>query len=250
MSSAGSEEQVVESDGSPGWFLLNVLQAIYTGLWSAFWIAAALVMLILTGGRRVPLAMARHFWGPGLLKGAGATLEISGRENIDPKTPYVFVANHQSMIDIPVAFAAIPVNVRFVLKRELFYVPFIGWYAWAMGMVFIDRKQRQQAVQTLQRAASTVRDGASVIAFPEGTRSRPGEIGAFKKGVFHLAIASGVPVVPIAIHGAGKVLARDGFKVRPGKIRVAIGKPIPTQGLDADQVLNKARSEILALYQP
>src|SRR5687768_12680185 len=87
-----------------GWALLNVFQAIYTATWSAFWISAALIVLLVTFSRRWSLAMARRYWGPGLVRGAGATLVVEGADKIDPGRGYVFVSNHQSMIDIPVAF--------------------------------------------------------------------------------------------------------------------------------------------------
>lgn len=231
------------------WLLINGLQALYTALWSAFWITAALVVLLLTASRRAPLAMARRFWGPGLLQGAGAKLCVQGVERIDPSRPYVFVSNHQSMIDVPVVFAAIPVNVRFVLKKELQRVPFIGWYAWAMGMIFVDRARRTQALGAISRAAAVVKNGASVVTFAEGTRSRDGRTGVFKKGAFHLALAAGVPVVPLSIRGAVEVLPRDGFRVRPGTITVHIGEPVETASWDPDDLeglVARVRREVIA----
>jgi 1-acyl-sn-glycerol-3-phosphate acyltransferase len=229
------------------WTLINVVQAIYTGLWSAFCISAALLMLVLTFGRRVPLAMARRMWGPGLLKGAGAKLDLRGGVAATSKS-YVFVSNHQSMIDIPVIFAALPVNIRFVLKQELKNVPFIGWYAWAMGMIFVDRRRRARSVLTLRAAAEKIKAGASIAAFPEGTRARDGQMKPFKKGVFDLAVAAGVPVVPVAIRGAVDVLPSDGFRVRPGTIHVAIGEPISSEGIEVDELAKIAHTKVVELY--
>ena len=237
--------------GGLGWLLANIVQAIFTALWCAFWISSAIIVRVLTFTTKIALSMARWGWAPGLLYGAGAKMEIEGLDRFDPKKPYVFVSNHQSMIDIAVVYYSIPQNVRFVLKRELKYVPFIGWYGAAMGMFFVDRRNRPQAIASLQRAAELIRRGASVIAFAEGTRSRTGELLPFKKGPFVLAIEAGVEVVPLAISGAVDVLPADGFRVRPGTIRVAFGTPISTTGLSVEErgeIAERAERAVAALY--
>jgi 1-acyl-sn-glycerol-3-phosphate acyltransferase len=220
--------------GRWGWRAWNTLQLVYTIAWTAGCITLALFVLLVTGGRRrVPLRMAARLWAPGLMLGAGAKLQVEGLQHVDFSQPYVFVANHQSIIDICALFRALPVPVRFVIKQELAKVPFIGWYARAMGMVFIERGHAREAATRLHGVVSIVRGGASLCAFPEGTRSRDGTVGPFKGGAFQVALQAGVPVVPIAISGSGAVLPASGFKVRPGTIHVRIGKPIPTAGLHA-----------------
>ena len=119
--------------------------------------------------------------------------------------------NHQSSLDIVVAFMVLPVNLRFVAKHVLKYVPFLGWYMWATGMIFVHRGRRGAAMGSLVEAAARVRDGASVLVFPEGTRSRDGNVQAFKKGAFVLASQAGVPIVPVAIEGSGRCFPPDGF---------------------------------------
>ncbi|HET6806721.1 MAG TPA: lysophospholipid acyltransferase family protein [Frateuria sp.] len=213
------------------WAPLNALQLLFTLLWTAGWICLALVVRLLTGGRHWPLRMASRCWAPGLLHGAGVRLEVHGLDRIDWSRPHVFVANHQSMIDICALFRALPVPVRFVLKQELARVPFVGWYARAMGMVFIERASARSSARRLQAAVDTVRGGANVCAFPEGTRSRDGRVGAFKGGAFRLAIDAGAAIVPVAIEGSGRVLPAAGFRVRPGRIVVRVGEPLATQGL-------------------
>ena len=215
----------------PAW---NALQLIYTIAWSAGCITLALLVLLLCGGnRRIPLRMASWLWAPGLLFGAGATLRVEGLERVDFSRPHVFVANHQSIIDICALFRALPVPLRFVIKQEIEQVPFVGWYARAMGMVFIQRGHAREAAERLHGIVSLVRGGASLCAFPEGTRSRDGSMRPFKGGAFQVALQAGVPVVPIAIDGSGAVLPTSGFRVRPGTITVRIGDPIPTTGLHA-----------------
>jgi len=231
------------------WALFNALQLLFTLLWTAAWICLALVVRLLTGGRHWPLRMASRCWAPGLLHGAGARLEVHGLERVDWSQPHVFVANHQSMIDICALFRALPVPVRFVLKQELAKVPFVGWYARSMGMVFIERGSARSSARRLHAAVAMLRGGASVCAFPEGTRSR-GRVGPFKGGAFQLAIEAGVGVVPVAIEGSGKVLPAAGFRVRPGRIVVRLGEPMPTQGLvphERGALAQRAREAVIAL---
>jgi 1-acyl-sn-glycerol-3-phosphate acyltransferase len=234
------------------WLLFNALQLLFTLLWTAGWICLALLVRVLTGGRHWPLRMASRCWAPGLLHGAGARLEVHGLERVDWSRPHVFVANHQSMIDICALFRALPVPVRFVLKQELAKVPFVGWYARAMGMVFIERASARSSARRLHAAVDVVRGGASVCAFPEGTRSRDGRVGPFKGGAFQLAIEAGVCVVPVAIEGSGRVLPASGFRVRPGIIVLRIGDPLPTQGLaphDRNTLAQQARAAVVALLE-
>jgi len=233
------------------WALFNALQLLFTLLWTAGWICLALVVRLLTGGRHWPLRMASRCWAPGLLHGAGARLKVCGLERIDWSKPHVFVANHQSMIDICALFRALPVPVRFVLKQELAKVPFVGWYARSMGMVFIERASARSSARRLHAAVDIVRGGASVCAFPEGTRGR-GRVGPFKGGAFQLAIEAGVSVVPVAIEGSGRVLPGAGFRVRPGRIAVRIGDPLPTQGLvphERGALARQAREAVVALLE-
>ena len=215
-----------------GWKALNALQLIYTIAWTAGCIVLALIVKAANGGRtHLPLRMAARLWAPGLLHGALARLRVEGLEHVNFSRPHVFVANHQSIIDICALFRALPIPLRFVLKQELRKVPFIGWYAAAMGMVFIERGKARDASRNLRAAAHLLREGASLCAFPEGTRSRDGALRPFKGGAFQAAIEAQVPVVPVAIEGSGAVLRPSGFQVRPGTIIVRIGEPISTLGL-------------------
>ena len=209
-----------------GWALLNGVQAVYTVLVTCGGIPFALLLRVLSGGARLPLRMAAVYWAPALLHGAGARLQVEGSERIDWSRPCVLVVNHQSIIDACVLFRAVPVPLRFVLKAEMARVPFVGRYARAMGMVFLDRGGRRAALHSLELAASIVRDGGTVCVFPEGTRSRDGRVGRFKPGAFQIALAAGVPVVPVAIAGSGAVLPPSGFAVRPGVIRLRFGTPL------------------------
>jgi 1-acyl-sn-glycerol-3-phosphate acyltransferase len=182
---------------------------------------------------------------------AGARLDIRGLEKIDWKKPHVFVVNHQSMIDIAVLQLGLPANLRFISKVELLNVPFMGAYMRNVGMIAIDRGNSAEAIARLDKVAREIAGGtASVVAFAEGTRSRTGAIQPFKKGAFMLALTAQIPVVPVSIEGAIKVLPPDGFKVRPGVIRLDIGDPIPTAGMtaaDRDRLIEQAHAAVVEM---
>jgi len=230
------------------WGVLNTLQLLFTIAVTVAGFPVALLLAVL-GGRGPALRMASWYWAPLLFAGAGARLRIEGVDRVDWSRPVVLVSNHQSMIDIAVLFRAVPVPLRFALKRELAAVPVVGWYARAMGMVFIDRGNARNARDSLRSAVGHLRGATAIVAFPEGTRSRDGSVGPFKGGAFQLAIEAGVPVVPVAIAGSGAVLPPSGFAVRPGTIRLHFGEPIPTEGLqpqDRNALAQRAREAVIA----
>lgn len=234
------------------WAALNALQFGFTLAWTAGWIVLALLAWALGGGRRrLPLRMAARCWAPGLLQAAGARCEVEGLERIDWSKPYVLVANHRSVIDICALFRAVPVPLRFLLKQEMAGVPFVGWYARAMGMVFVPREDRRAAAASLARCARRVGEGVPLCIFPEGTRGRDdGGVGGFKAGAFQVALAAGVEVLPVALEGTGAVLPPDGFfRVRPGTIRIRFGTPIATAGRDRQALAREAREQVLALLR-
>ena len=231
------------------WIAFNAAQLVFTLAWTAGWICVALLVRLLRD-ERLPLRMAARCWAPGLLHGAGARLQVEGLERVDWSQPLVLVCNHQSIIDVCALFRAVPTPLRFVLKQEMTRVPFVGWYARRMGMVFIERGSARSSPQRLRDAVQLVRGGAQLCAFPEGTRSRDGSVGPFKGGVLQVAIAAGVPVVPVAISGSGAVLPAAGFKVRPGVIRLRFGTPIATAGLaveDRNMLARQARDAVIDL---
>jgi 1-acyl-sn-glycerol-3-phosphate acyltransferase len=229
--------------------VLNVAQAMFLAFWTSLWIVVALFVAIVAG-QAPALAMARRIWAPAMRWAAGADVRVEAPPTIDWSRPHVVVMNHQSMLDIVVAFIVVPVNLRFVAKNVLKYVPFLGWYMWATGMIFVETGSRRR-VGSLLSAAARLEGGASVLIYPEGTRSADGRIGPFKKGAFALAINAHIPIVPIAIEGSGACLPRDGFRARPGVVRVKIGRPIPTEGpvrQDVAALGDEVRDALIALH--
>ena len=233
------------------WRVANTLQLAFTLVWTAAGIVVALGVRQVTGDARIPLRMAARMWSPGLLGGAGATLDVRGVDNVDWTKPCVLVATHESVIDICALFRAVPVPLRFMLKSEMLRVPFVGRYAKSTGMCFIERDgNRASMVKSLRAASDIVKAGHVLCIFPEGTRTKNGRVGEFKAGAFQVALGAGVPVVPVAMTGSGAILPPNGFQVRPGTIRVRIGTPIEATGSGAearDRLAAQAREAVLAL---
>jgi 1-acyl-sn-glycerol-3-phosphate acyltransferase len=137
--------------------------------------------------------------------------------------------NHLSYFDIPVLFAALPVQFRWLAKAELFKIPIFGRSMRVCEYISIDRSNRRAAFESLRHAADLIRGGVSVLIFPEGTRGSRREIGDFKKGGFVLAIDAGVPIIPIVIQGTWHILPRNRFRIKPGKVKLEIFGPIETE---------------------
>lgn len=206
----------------------------------------ALLSAIVDRSGDMVLALAR-IWSRVMLWAAGASVSVTIEGALERGRPYVFVANHQSTVDIWGLFVALPVNIRFIAKKQLARIPLFGWAMAAGRFIFIDRKNPVAARRSIDLAAERIRAGISVAIFPEGTRSRDGYLGPFKKGGFHLALAAAVPVVPVSIRGAGDVMRPGSVLVRPGQVQITVGKPIETSGLtDADRnaLIERVRAEI------
>jgi 1-acyl-sn-glycerol-3-phosphate acyltransferase len=182
-----------------------------------------------SSGRR-PHGVAR-VWAQMLLGIAGARVRIEGLERIRPDASYVFVSNHLSYMDTPLVMAHIPVQFRFLAKKGLFLVPFIGYHLKRAGHIPVHRGDARASLRTMAEAARIIRErGVSVLVFPEGGRS-PGEMREFKEGAAYIAIKAGAPAVPLGIVGTRQVLPMDSLLVRGGDVRLRIGEPIPTDGL-------------------
>lgn len=238
---------------SVAWAVLNAVQFGFTCAWTAGGIVLALLLQAFTGNTALALRMAARCWAPGLITGAGGRLRVEGADAIDWSQPYLLVSNHQSVIDICALFAAVPKPLRFLLKQEMTGWPMVGWYAVRTGMLFIDRDNPRAAPAMLRAATVLLADGHSLCVFPEGTRSRTGELAEFKAGPFTAAIKAEVAVLPVAVHGAGAVLPPDSlFRVRPGTIRLRFGTPIPAEtvrGLDRQQLAQLAQARVQAMLE-
>jgi 1-acyl-sn-glycerol-3-phosphate acyltransferases len=197
----------------------------------SFW--GLVLRLLDSSGDRV-LGLARA-WSGWVTSFAGVKIVVENRANLVPDQPYVFMANHASSLDIWAVFVAIPRRIRLIAKKQLARIPLFGWVMWAGRFIFIDRQNGVAARRSIDEAGQRIHDGESVLLFPEGTRTRDGALGPFKKGGFHLAVKSGVPIVPVALRGTRTLMPRGSLLLRSGTVTVIIGEPIATQGLGDEE---------------
>ena len=186
-------------------------------------------------------------WGKIALLANRVKVRVEGMEDLNGKGPYVFMSNHQGYYDIFVLLGHLPHQFKWLAKKELFSVPFLGWTMAAVGYISIDRGGTRDTVKAMNEAAQKIRDGMSVVIFPEGSRSPDGLIQPFKKGGFTLAIKSKVPIVPIAISGSRDIMPKDSLTVTPGEIRMLVGHPIEIQHYslkDRESLMKKVRETI------
>ena len=168
-------------------------------------------------------------------------------------TTTIYCVNHQSAMDIPVLFESLPVQFRFVAKRSLFNIPFMGWHLRRSGHIPVDRDRPREALKSMKKAAQEIREGKSVLLFPEGHRSRNGELLPFKSGSFYIAILAGVPIVPITLNGTSHVLKPDTYHVRSGRTEMIVHPAIDTRGLtvkEADKLCEQVRKVIASRFVP
>ena len=189
-------------------------------------------------------------WSRWILRAAGTPLQIEGLARIPPG-PVVYASNHSSMFDIWALAAGMPGSIRFVAKQELARIPLLGQAMVAAGHVTIDRTNRNRAMDAYAEAARRIHErGVSTVVFPEGTRSRTGELLPFKNAPFGLAIAAQVPLVPVYVHDTFRILPKGAWRLRPTPIRIMVGEPIPTTGLtlqDRETLRQRAHDAIAAL---
>jgi 1-acyl-sn-glycerol-3-phosphate acyltransferase len=190
----------------------------------------SLVTSLVDASGRAQHRVAR-VWGRMLLRIAGTRVRVEGLENIVADGSYIFVSNHLSYMDTPLAIAHIPAQFRFLAKKGLFKVPFIGFHLQRAGHIPVARQDARASLRTMTEAARIVRErNVSLLVFPEGGRS-PGKMREFKEGAAYIAIKAGVPAVPVGIVGTREVLPMDSLLVKPGQVTLRIGVPIPTAGL-------------------
>ncbi|MDQ2946324.1 MAG: 1-acyl-sn-glycerol-3-phosphate acyltransferase [Acidobacteriota bacterium] len=214
---------------------------------------AALLVSFFEHSGRAQIRLARQ-WSRVLLLVSSVKVQVDGIDKIIPSGSYVFASNHLSYMDTPVALANIPVEFRFLAKKGLFKIPFLGYHLARAGHISVPRGDPRAAVKTLSTAAEAIRErGISLLIFPEGGRSRDGRLHDFKEGAAYIAIKAGVPIVPVALVGTQEVLPFGAGTVLPGKVSMCVGDPIPTAGLslrDRGKLTAQVHDQISLLLNP
>jgi 1-acyl-sn-glycerol-3-phosphate acyltransferase len=213
--------------------------------WSWF-IAGALLLIFAPPVLLTGILLKRQDWiywwanwgARNWLRLTGVKVNVRGREHLDPKQTYVFVANHQSYLDAAPLFAFTGRRMGMVAKKELLKAPILGYGMGFVNVIAIDRSNRERAVETLKFATERLRSGISFGVCPEGTRAQPGEMLPFKKGAFHMAVQTGVSIVPIALKNADRLMGRGTGEAWPGTIEMVMLPPVDTSWVKSDEDLD------------
>lgn len=189
-------------------------------------------------------------WCRSILAISGVKIAVKGAERLPKKGPFIFVANHKGAYDIPALQAGIPHEFKWIAKKSLFNVPLVGWSMRFAGYIPIDRENATAAYKSMELAAERIKNGTSVLVFPEGTRNSTDEpLLPFKRGSFLLAVKSRVPIVPVAIDGTRDIMKKGGYAIHPADVYISIGDPIPTTGLSEKELRETARLAIEELIR-
>jgi 1-acyl-sn-glycerol-3-phosphate acyltransferase len=185
-------------------------------------------------------------WSRLILVTTGVRVDVNGLDRLEPDRTYVFVANHQSIYDIPIVFWSLPYQLRIIAKESLGSIPFLGWHLRRTGHMLVDRRHPDRT-RIFGWASRLMSSGLSLIIFPEGTRSRDGRVGRFKGGSFFLALQAGLPIVPLSIVGSRHVMLKGRLATYPGAVRLVVHDPIDTRalaGLEAKEFGERVRRVI------
>lgn len=219
------------------------------------WHAVRILWAMAWKSPRLPCVCADvpRSWSRTLLKVSGVRVVLENEEVIDPDRAQILVANHQSWFDVLALAGHLPGGYRFVAKKEIEKAPLFGPSLRRCGHIYIDREDRNRALESLSRAREILeKERPTVIMFPEGTRSRDGKLQRFKKGAFVLGIQTGVEVVPAAIIGSREVMPKGSLKIHPGTITVRFGAPVPVDGMemeDRDRLTRAAHGAVAGLLE-
>lgn len=187
------------------------------------------------------------------LRLVGVRVEVTGLDRLKSDQAYIFTPNHQSFIEVPLLVGYLGRNPAYLAKKEVFKYPIFGFGIKVIGCVPVDRSNTQSAIESAKLATEHLKRGKSYIVYPEGTRSSDGRLLPFKKGAFVMAMEAGVPIVPISISGAVRVMPRSGISIRPETIRVTVHEPIDTKGRPKDKIaelMELTRGKIVSALDP
>ena len=187
-------------------------------------------------------------WAKAILWVCGINIKVKGLEHMQARTPRIYMSNHQSYFDIFALLAHIPSDFKFIMKQELMNIPLLGFAMRRAGYIGLERADPRKAIRSMKEAAEKVKNGASLVVFPEGTRSIDGSLQTFKKGGFNLALKSGVEIVPVAIINSCHIVPKGSLKINKGSIDINFGKPIPVDGYGKRNV-NRLMTRVMEAVQ-
>jgi 1-acyl-sn-glycerol-3-phosphate acyltransferase len=232
--------------------ILSLLKIALLFLYTVVLSLIAGVMLLTPDGQKKWFRIGQH-WAHAIFAVCGITVTLTGMEKIRDPRSIVYLANHASMFDIWALMGWLPGQLRFIGKKEVNYIPVLGWLWKYSGNIPIDRKTPKKYMKSLELAHETILQGNCIVMYPEGTRTEDGRLQEFKRGPFSLAMKSNATVVPITINGSFRLLKKGSLKISPGTIDLVIHEPIPAQaggqGKDAELVLmDEVKEKIASAY--
>ncbi len=191
-----------------------------------------IIAVLLGMGKQKALKHVMPRWARLSLLACSLNVEVQGREHLDAHRPCIFVANHQGLLDALVFPTILDAPMFYPIKKELVWVPFMGWFAWITDQPRIDRDDSLQSIQAMDKVANLLKEGQCTLMFPEGTRCRDGKLAKFKKGAFRLAMDTGVPIIPVTLIDCYDHMPMGTFNLKSGTIHVVVDEPIRTDGWD------------------
>lgn len=254
MEESAVTRQSKKIESNTGWLSQVAGRLLYW--WSLFVAGALLVILGLPALIAARLA-GKPYWvypwaffgGSAWLWLSGARVRVKGRELLDPKQTYVFIANHRSYLDTATLFIHTGRRIGVLAKKELLKVPILGYGMGFVNVMAIDRSNRERALETTGAATARIRSGISFGVFAEGTRAKPGELLPFKKGAFYMAVEAGVPVVPVVFKNTDVLMGKGTGVARPGVIDMVILPPVPTKGLASDEDISQLVQRVHSMVE-
>ncbi len=231
------------------WVLLHTVIIYLWIIFGTFVLASLAVLVSFFSKTGNSVHRVGQWWGRSILWVSGIKFQVRGMEHIDPSRSAIYMSNHQSNYDIPVFFSALPIQFRWLAKAELFKIPIFGWGMRGAGYISIDRSNSKSAIKSLKKAAASIRNGTSVLIFPEGTRSSDASLLPFKSGGFILALESGVPIIPMAVQGTYGIMPKGTSLIRRSHVTLTMYPAIdPTAYTrkEKEQLMERVRASIEA----
>lgn len=204
-----------------------------------------IIVCALGGGNKITYYIAK-WWAKIMCWSSLVRVTVKGRENINAKTSYVFVANHQGAYDIFAIYGHLGHNFKWMMKKSLEKIPLVGYACRQAGQIFVDNSSPAAVRKTMEDAEKRLKGGMSLVAFPEGTRSRNGKMRPFKRGAYQLAVEFGLPVVPVSISGSYEIMPKDSKISKWGHVIITIHQPIfaPAEGHDINNLIDSTYQTI------
>ena len=228
------------------WFPINVLQLVLILVWTIFCGIFGMLFALATNPTYSHRIMGYYIFSPVILAISMVRVKASGLNNILDE-PAIYAANHASQLDIPIMCTRVNRPMFFIAKIELQKIPILSQYIKVVGMILVDRKNRERAMASMRTAIQDIQGGKSIAAFPEGTRTKTGELLPFKKGIFTISKEGRIPIVPIALIGSAKALASGSFFLRPASVELRVLPALNSEeffNMSIEEMANHTRSLI------